>query len=105
MSGGQRIDWRAIPDRYRAWHEKPTWRKALWLVSRSVTMVVFYVLFAAAIFWYSEPDVVEGVRTGDESVWELFAVLGSNPELLVIFAIMVPAVAAAVLLPHRPDWR
>jgi len=105
MSGGQRIDWRAIPDRYRAWQAKPTWRKALWLVSRSVTMVVFYVLFAAAIFWYNEPEAVEGVRTGEEPVWELFAVLGSNPELLAIFAIMVPAVVAAVLLPHRPDWR
>ena len=100
----QVIDWRAIPKRYRAWQELPAWRKALWLVTRSVTMLVFYVLFAAAILWYNEPETVEAVGAGREPVWELVAVLGGQPELLVILLLLVPAVAATVLLPHRTDW-
>ena len=104
MSGGQRIDWRAIPTRYRNWQALPAWRKLLWLVTRSVTMVVAYVAFAVGILWYNEPALVEGIGAGRESPLALVGALGATPELLVLLVILVPAVLAAVLLPHRPDW-
>lgn len=100
----RRIDWFAIPRRYRAWQAKPTWRKVLWLVSRSVSMLVLYVLFAGAILWYNQPEIVGGVVNGTEPVWSILTVFGTQPELLVIMAILVPAVVASVLLPHRTVW-
>jgi len=105
MSHGRQIDWRAIPSRYRRWRALPAWRKLLWLLVRGVTMAVAYVGFAAAILWYNEPTVVEAVGAGRESAWALVTLLGARPELLVLLALLVPAVLAAVLLPHRPDWR
>jgi hypothetical protein len=104
MADGQRIDWRAIPTRYRNWQALPAWRKLLWLVTRSVTMVVLYAGFAVGILWYNEPALVEGVGAGRESPLAVVGALVATPELLVILAILVPAVLAAVLLPHRPDW-
>lgn len=105
MSGGQRIDWRAIPSRYRRWQALPAWRKLLWLVTRSVTMVVAYAFCAVAIVWYNEPVLVEGIGGGTESPLALVGAFGTSPGLLAILLILVPAVMAAVLLPHRPDWR
>lgn len=105
MSDGQRIDWRAIPSRYRRWQGLPLWRKALWLVTRSVTMVVLYVAFAAAILWYNAPATIEGIGAGRESVLSLVGLFGRQPDLLVLCLLLVPAVLAATLLPHRPDWR
>lgn len=64
-------------------------------------MVVAYVAFAAAILWYNEPEVVEGIGAGREPLWTLLGVLGARPELLVLLLILVPAVVASVLLPHR----
>lgn len=104
MSSGQRIDWRAIPRRYRAWWALPLWRKLLWLVTRSATMVVAYVAFAAGILWYNEPALVTGIGAGRESVWALAGLFVAQPELLFVLLVLVPAVFAAVLLPHRPDW-
>lgn len=105
MDDGQRIDWRAVPRRYRRWRALPRWRKLLWLVTRSTTMAVLYAAFAAGLLWYNAPAVVEGVGAGREPVWALAGLLASRPELLVLLAILVPAVAAAVLLPHKPGWR
>ncbi|WP_276261151.1 hypothetical protein [Haloglomus litoreum] len=104
MGDGQRIDWRAVPARYRAWQALPLWRKVLWLVVRSVTIVVLYLGAAAAILWYNEPAVVGAMGAGREPVWALFGVLSAQPELLLLLLILGPAVAAAVLLPHKPDW-
>ena len=104
MSDGQRVDWRAIPARYRAWRALPVWRKALWLVTRVVTMVVFYVAAAAAILWYNEPTVIEGIGAGTESPLALLGLFASQPELLALMLLMIPAVFVAVVLPHRPDW-
>lgn len=105
MSGGQRIDWRAIPTRFRRWQALPTWRKLLWLVTRAVTMVVAYAFFAVGILWYNEPDLVGAIVAGDRSPFAIFGAFAATPELLVIMLILVPAVVAAVLLPHRPDWQ
>jgi hypothetical protein len=104
MQDGTRIDWRAIPARYRAWQALPAWRKALWAVSRSVLMVVLYALFAVGILWYNEPALVEGVGAGRESLTDLVWAVASQPELLAILLILVPAVVAAVLLPTKPAW-
>jgi hypothetical protein len=105
MADGARIDWRAIPRRYRTWRALPAWRKVLWVVGRGLTMVVAYVGFGAAILWYNEPDVVGGVAAGRQPVWAVAGLLAGRPELLLVLAILVPAVVAAVLLPHRPSWR
>lgn len=105
MDTDRQIDWFAIPDRFQAWQAKPTWRKLLWLVSRSVTMVVLYVAFAAAFLWYNAPEIVEGVGSGDESVWALLGLVASRPELLGLLLILFVAVPAATLLPHKPSWR
>jgi hypothetical protein len=104
MSDGQRIDWRAIPSRYRRWRALPAWRKLLWLVVRGVTTVVAYVGSAVAILWFNEPVVVEAVGAGRAPVWALVTRVVAQPELLLLLALLVPAILAAVLLPHRPDW-
>jgi hypothetical protein len=100
----QVIDWRAIPRRYRAWKALPAWRKALWGVTRGVAATVLYVAFAAAILWYNEPAVVESVGAGQASVAALFGVLAGNVQLLAVMVLLVPAVLASVLLPHRTEW-
>lgn len=105
MSGGRRVDWRAIPRRYRAWRAMPRWRKLLWLVTRSVTVLVLYGAAAAALLWYNAPAVVEGVGAGRTPAWALVDLVAASPDLLVLVVVLVPAVLAAVLLPHRPDWR
>lgn len=105
MSDGQRVDWRAIPTRYRAWQALPLWRKALWLVTRIVTVAVFYVLAAAVILWFNAPEPVEAIGAGEASILTLGGVFASQPELLLLLLVLVPAIAAAVVLPHKPDWR
>ncbi len=100
----QVIDWRAIPRRYRAWKSLPAWRKVLWGVSRGVAAAVLYVAFAAAILWYNEPAVVESVGAGQTSAATLVGVLAGNVELLAVMVLLVPAVLASVLLPHRTEW-
>ena len=105
MSGGRRVDWRAIPRRYRAWRALPRWRKLLWLVVRGVTIVVAYAASAAAVLWYNAPGVVEGVGAGRTPAWTLVGLVVARPDLLALVLLLVPAVLAAVLLPHRPDWR
>jgi hypothetical protein len=100
----QVIDWRAIPRRYRAWKALPAWRKVLWTVSRTAMSVVLYVAFAAGILWFNEPRVVEGIAGGDESPLALVGLFATQPELLALVLLLVPAVLAAVLLPHRTDW-
>jgi hypothetical protein len=104
MTDGQRVDWRAIPSRYRRWQALPVWRKLLWVVTRSVTMVLLYGLFAAGLLWYNEPATVEAIGTGSAPAWALLGLLAARPELLALLLVLGPAVAAAVLLPHRPDW-
>jgi hypothetical protein len=105
MQDGHRIDWRAIPSRYRNWRALPTWRKLLWVLTRSVTMVVLYVVAAVAILWYNEPALVEGIGAGRASVWSLVGELAAQPELLALLLLLGPAIAAAVLLPTKPGWR
>lgn len=105
MDDGQQIDWRAIPRRFRAWQAKPLWRKLLWILSRTVTMVVAYVFFGAAVLWYNQPTAIERIAAGTASPLSLLSVLAAQPALLAILAIMVPAVLVAVLLPHKPSWR
>lgn len=68
-------------------------------------MVVLYVAFGAALLWYNEPALVEGVGAGQQSAWALVGLLGARTDLLVLLLILVPAVVVGVLLPHRPDWR
>ncbi|WP_255198141.1 hypothetical protein [Halorarius litoreus] len=104
MADGQRIDWQAIPTRYRRWQALPVWRKLRWLVTRSLTMVVAYVGFAVAILWYNEPTPVEAIGADRESPLALVGALVTTPELGLLL-ILVPAVVAAVLLPNRPSWR
>lgn len=105
MDDGQRVDWRAIPRRYRAWRDLPPWRKAVWILTRAVTMTVLYAAFAAAILWYNEPALMGAIVAGERSPLALGGLLGDRPELLGICLLLVPAVAAAVLLPHKPSWR
>jgi hypothetical protein len=105
MQDGQRIDWFAIPDRFRAWRAMALWRKCLWLVSRTVTMVIFYALFAVGILWYNDPELVSRVLGGDASVLALLGLLVGSPELVVILLLLVPAVLVTVLLPHKPSWQ
>lgn len=105
MQEGHRIDWRAIPARFRRWRALPTWRKLLWVLTRSVTMVVLYVAFAVALLWYNEPALVEGIGAGRASVTALAGVLWAQPELLGILLLLAPAVAVAVLLPQKPGWQ
>jgi hypothetical protein len=101
---GQRVDWRAIPRRYRAWQDLPVWRKVLWLVTRSLAIGVVYVASAAVILWYNAPLVVEGIANGGLSPLALLALFATQPELLLLCLLLLPAIAAAILLPHRPDW-
>jgi hypothetical protein len=105
MQDGHRIDWRAILSRYQDWRALPTWRKLLWALTRSVTMVLLYVGFAVAILWYNEPALVEGIGAGRASVWALVGELAAQPELLALLLLLVPAIVAAVLLPAKPGWR
>jgi hypothetical protein len=105
MQDGQRIDWFAIPDRFRAWRAMALWRKCLWIVSRTVTMALFYAFFAVGILWYNDPALVSGVLGGRESVMALLGLLSGRPELVVILLLLVPAVLVTVLLPHKPSWQ
>lgn len=105
MNEGHRIDWRAIPARFRNWRAMPAWRKLLWLVTRSVTVVVLYAVFATGILWYNEPALVEGIGAGRLPAWALVGVLGAQPELLGLLLILGPAILIAVLLPQKPAWQ
>jgi hypothetical protein len=105
MSSGRRVDWRAIPTRYRAWQALPRWRKLVWFVTRGLTVGLLYVAFAVGLLWYNEPALVEGIFAGREPLWAMATLLARRLELLGLLLILVPAVLAAVLLPHRPDWR
>jgi hypothetical protein len=104
MAARRRVDWRAIPGRYRAWKTLPRWRQLLWLVSRGLAIGILYALFAVGILWYNEPAMVEGIAAGRESIWVLLGLLVDRSELLVLMVILLPAVIAGVLLPHRTDW-
>lgn len=104
MTNGRRIDWRAIPGRYRAWRALPAWRKSLWLLSRGATVAVLYVTLAVGILWYNAPTVVGDVGAGRASAWAVVGLLGARPELLGVLLLLVPAVLAGVILPHRPSW-
>lgn len=100
----QRVDWRAIPERYRAWRELPAWRKAVWLVTRSLTILVGYAVAAAVVLWYNLPETARAVSDGREPVWELVPALAGYPALAFLLVFLLPVVAAAVILPHRTDW-
>ena len=80
------------------------WRKAIWLVSRSLAMVILYVVFALGILWYNAPTLIEGIGMGRESVWLLGGLLVTQPELLVLLGLLVLGVIAGVLLPHKASW-
>ena len=80
------------------------WRKVLWLVGRSLAMILLYLGFGIAILWYNAPTLIEGIGAGREPVWALLGLFGAQPELLILLGLLVPAVIAGVLLPYKPSW-
>jgi len=67
-------------------------------------MVVLYCGFAIGILWYNAPTLIEGIGAGRAPVWAVVGLLGTQPERLVLLILLVPAVIAGVLLPHKPSW-
>ena len=67
-------------------------------------MIGLYLAFAIGILWYNAPTLIEGIGAGREPVWALVGAGGAQPERLVLLGLLVPAVIAGVLLPHKPSW-
>lgn len=98
---GRRIDWWAIPDRFRDWQAMSPARKLLWFIKNAIVFILATAIFTGVITWYNTPAAFEAFLAGEGSPRPLIAWWFESVEHLILFAVINVAVLVSILLPKR----